>query len=222
MAKIVVISGAGISAGSGLKTFRDDNGLWRNHAFQDLASPEAWARDPGLVLDFYNERRRLAKAARPNAAHRALADLEVNHHVVVITQNVDDLHERAGSSRVLHLHGELNKVRSSVDAGLIYPAEGDIKLGDLCEKGSQLRPHVVWFGEMVMAYESAMKEVATADKVLVVGTSLTVYPAAGLLDFAPQRSEKILITQQVEFPPDNFDWLQGNAAELVPRVVAGW
>ena len=222
MAKIVVISGAGISAESGLKTFRDDDGLWRNHAFQDLASPEAWARDPQTVLDFYNERRWLARAAQPNAAHRALAALEDNHEVAIVTQNVDDLHERAGSTRVLHLHGELNKARSSVDEHYVVPVDGDIELGDLCPKGGQLRPHIVWFGEMVMAYENALEEVARADKVLVVGTSLSVYPAAGLLAHAPEHSEKMLITKQVECPPDNFDWLQGNAAEWVPKVVGSW
>ena len=222
MAKIIVISGAGISAESGLKTFRDDDGLWRNHSFQELASPQAWAANPQLVLDFYNDRRCLANAARPNPAHKAIAALEQKHEVVVITQNVDDLHERAGSGRVLHLHGELNKARSTVDDQLIYPMTGDIELGDFCEKGSQLRPHIVWFGEMVMAYERAVKEMATADKVLVVGTSLTVYPAAGLLDYAPETSEKILITKAVDNPPMDFDWLQGNAAELVPKLVETW
>ena len=222
MAKVVVISGAGISAESGLKTFRDDGGLWRERPFSELASPEAWAKDPQLVLDFYNERRRLAQAAQPNAAHRALAQLETTFDVVVVTQNVDDLHERGGSSVVLHLHGELTRVRSSVDSRLIYDARGDIALGDCCEKGSQLRPHIVWFGEPVLAYERAEREVASADKVLVVGTSLSVYPAAGLLQCAPGHSEKVLVTQAVDHPPAQFDWLRGNAATLVPAVVARW
>lgn len=222
MAKIVVISGAGISAESGLKTFRDDDGLWRQHSFYDLASPQAWASNPQLVLDFYNERRQLANAAKPNPAHLAIARLEQRHDVVVVTQNVDDLHERAGSTAVFHLHGELNKVRSTADDRLIYPATADTRMGDLCEKGSQLRPHIVWFGEMVMAYEKALEVVATADKVLVVGTSLSVYPAAGLLDHAPVNSEKVLITKAVENPPLEFDWLQGSAAELVPKLVGTW
>lgn len=222
MARIVVISGAGISAESGLKTFRDDGGLWRSHSFYELASPQAWARNPQLVLDFYNERRRLANGAAPNAAHRALAELEADHDLVIVTQNVDDLHERGGSSIVIHLHGELNKVRSTLDPELIYPATGDTAWGDLCEMGSQLRPHIVWFGESVMHYERAEEAVASADKVLVVGTSLSVYPAAGLLNYAPRASEKVLITQEVEHPPLGFHWLRGNAAEWVPKLVKSW
>ena len=220
--KIVIISGAGISAESGLKTFRDDGGLWRQYSFYELASPDAWRANPQLVLDFYNERRRLSRDARPNAAHQALAQLESHYDVVIVTQNVDDLHERAGSTDVIHLHGELAKVRSSRDPQLIYPADGDTRLGQCCAKGGQLRPHIVWFGEAVMDYERAEQEVAGADKVLVVGTSLSVYPAAGLLAFASPASEKLLVTREVENPPAAFTWLQGNAAELVPEVVAGW
>lgn len=223
MANIVVISGAGISAESGLKTFRDDDGLWRNHSFYELASPEAWARQPQLVLDFYNERRALALAAQPNPAHLALAELERRHRVVIVTQNVDDLHERAGSSQVIHLHGELAKVRSSVDASLVYAADGKpTALGDLCELGSQLRPHIVWFGEAVMYFDDAIDAVSAADKVLVVGTSLSVYPAASLLNFAPSGSEKILVTKAVEQEPKGFQWLKGSAATLVPQVVGRW
>lgn len=223
MEKIVAISGAGISAESGLKTFRDDDGLWRTHSFYELASPEAWRRHPQLVLDFYNERRYTAQEAQPNAAHRALASLEEKYQVVIVTQNVDDLHERGGSSRVLHLHGELTKNRSSLDSNLIYEAGGrPIALGDCCERGSQLRPHIVWFGEMVMHFDTAAAEVATADKVLVVGTSLSVYPAASLLQYARGDSEKILVTRDIERPPAEFQWLQGNAAKLVPQLAKSW
>lgn len=223
MQKIVAITGAGISAESGLKTFRDDDGLWRSHSFYELASPEAWRRQPQLVLDFYNERRHAAQVAKPNAAHRALASLEEKYQVVVVTQNVDDLHERGGSSRVLHLHGELSKNRSSLDSTLIYEAGGrPIALGDLCERGSQLRPHIVWFGEMVMDFDAAAAEVATADKVLVVGTSLAVYPAASLLQYARDDSEKILVTRDIEHPPKEFRWLQGSATEFVPELARGW
>ena len=224
MAKIVVISGAGISAESGLKTFRDDDGLWRSHSFYDLASPQAWERQPELVLEFYNERCQRALAAEPNPAHLALAGLEAKHEVVIITQNVDDLHERAGSSRVIHLHGELAKVRSSRDSTLIYSANGKpTQIGDLCELGSQLRPHIVWFGEMVMDFDIAIQEVSNADKVMVVGTSLAVYPAASLLDFAKQADEKILVTKEIDGePPESFQWLKGNAAHWVPKIASRW
>ena len=222
MARILVISGAGISAESGLKTFRDDGGLWRTHSFQELASPEAWARDRQLVLDFYNERRRLAREAKPNDAHLALARLESHHEVVIVTQNVDDLHERAGSTGVIHLHGELNKARSTLDSSLVYPVAGDINVGDQCERGSQLRPHIVWFGEQVMHYDRAQREVALADKVLVVGTSLAVYPAAGLLHYARDDAEKVLVTLAVENPPARFRWLCGPAATHVPQLVDTW
>ena len=223
MEKIAVISGAGISAESGLRTFRDGDGLWRQYSFYDLATPEAWARHPEVVLDFYNERRRLVQAAQPNAAHRALARLEQKFEVVIVTQNVDDLHERAGSKRIIHLHGELAKVRSSSNPALVYDAGGKpTRMGDLCEQGSQLRPHIVWFGEVVMDFDTAIEEVSSADRVLVVGTSLSVYPAASLLGYARSGCEKILVTKEVERAPADFQWLKGNAAELVPRVVDGW
>ena len=224
MAKIVVISGAGISAESGLKTFRDDDGLWRSHSFYELASPQAWEKQPELVLEFYNERRQRALAAQPNPAHLALAELESHHDVVIVTQNVDDLHERAGSSQVIHLHGELAKVRSTSDSALIYSANGKpTQIGDLCELGSQLRPHIVWFGEMVMDFDIAIQEVSRADKVMVVGTSLAVYPAASLLDFAKQADEKILVTKDIDGePPQSFQWLKGNAAQWVPKIVSRW
>ncbi|CCH02496.1 Silent information regulator protein Sir2 [Fibrella aestuarina BUZ 2] len=184
--KIVVLSGAGISAESGIATFRDSNGLWENHRIEDVATPEAWRRNRELVLDFYNQRRKQALTVEPNAGHQALVRLEEAYDVTIITQNVDGLHEKAGSSHVLHLHGELSKARSSVDESLIYEIDGwEIKLGDTCEKGSQLRPHIVWFGEAVPTMEEAVDIAITADMFIVVGTSLVVYPAAGLVDFIP-------------------------------------
>lgn len=183
-AHIVVLSGAGVSAESGLSTFRDSGGLWENVSVYDVATPEAFQRDPELVLRFYNDRRRQLADVEPNAAHRALAELEKDYRVTIITQNVDDLHERAGSTRVVHLHGELNRARSSRRDDLIYPiGYKPIELGDTCELGSQLRPHVVWFGEDVPMMEAAAGVVASADHLLVVGTSLQVYPAAGLVNF---------------------------------------
>lgn len=182
MKKIVVLSGAGISAESGIPTFRGADGLWEGHDIMDVASPQGWEKDLHLVLDFYNQRRKAARAAEPNAGHRSLVDLEAGYEVVIITQNVDDLHERAGSSRVIHLHGELFKSRSTADENLVYPMEGDtLNWGDTCEQGSQLRPHIVWFGELVPMMEVAQQETAQADVLIVVGTSLQVYPAAGLL-----------------------------------------
>ncbi len=187
MAHLVVLTGAGISAESGIKTFRDGDGLWENHHIEDVATPEAWARDPRTVLRFYNERRAQVRAARPNAAHLALAELEKHFRVSIITQNIDDLHERAGSRDVLHLHGELLKARSSRDARLVYRLDEDetIEMGDWCDDGSQLRPHVVWFGENVPLYATACDIVAEADLLLIVGTSLAVTPASMLLDEAP-------------------------------------
>jgi NAD-dependent deacetylase len=182
---VVVLTGAGISAESGLSTFRDKGGLWERYSIEDVATPEAFDRNPELVLDFYNQRRRQLGDAEPNAAHRALAELESSHRVTVITQNVDDLHERAGSTNVVHLHGELTKVRSCEHPNLIYNLGYDaIRLGDTCEQGSQLRPHVVWFGEAVPMIEAAAEIVPMADHLLIVGTSLQVYPAAGLVELA--------------------------------------
>lgn len=182
---VVVLTGAGISAESGLSTFRDAGGLWERYRIEDVATPEAFARNPELVLDFYNQRRRQLASVQPNAAHRALAELERTHRVTVITQNVDDLHERAGSSSVVHLHGELTQARSSEHPELIYDLGYDeIRLGDTCEQGTQLRPHVVWFGEAVPMIEKAAEIVPQADHLLIVGTSLQVYPAAGLVELA--------------------------------------
>ncbi|OIN57511.1 SIR2 family NAD-dependent protein deacylase [Arsenicibacter rosenii] len=180
--KIVVLSGAGISAESGLATFRDSNGLWENYRIEDVATPEAWRKNPALVQEFYNLRRKQALAAEPNPGHRALVSLERGYAVTVITQNVDNLHEKAGSANVLHLHGELTKARSTYDPSLVYDIDGwEIKMGDRCERGSQLRPHIVWFGEAVPMMDVAMDLTEEADILLVVGTSLAVYPAAGLV-----------------------------------------
>lgn len=182
MKKLVVLTGAGISAESGLKTFRDSDGLWEGHRVEDVATPEAYARNPELVLDFYNYRRQQVAQAEPNLAHLILAQLEHDFDVQIITQNIDDLHERAGSTKVLHLHGEIFKMRSSRNTELVYPIKGDIKMGDLAEDGTQLRPYIVWFGEAVPMIEPAAELVADADLFAVVGTSLVVYPAAGLVN----------------------------------------
>ena len=181
--KLVVLTGAGISAESGLKTFRDTYGLWEGYDVYDVSTPEAWHKNQQLVLDFYNARRRDILAAEPNAAHTGLAELEKDFDVWVITQNIDNLHERGGSSKVLHLHGEIIKMRSVLDESRTYPYGGDIRCGDLAADGGQLRPHIVWFGEAVPMIEQAVQIVREADIFMVVGTSLLVYPAAGLLDF---------------------------------------
>ena len=189
MKKLVVFSGAGISAESGIKTFRDANGLWEGRDVMEVASPNGWANNQELVLDFYNQRRKQAKEVTPNRGHQILAELESHYKVNIITQNVDDLHERAGSTNIIHLHGELFYVRSSVDSNLIYHIDEidqkgwELKQGDLCDKGSQLRPHIVWFGEAVPMMKQAIQTTQNADLFVVVGTSLQVYPAASLLDF---------------------------------------
>lgn len=193
MKKLVVISGAGISAESGLKTFRDADGLWENHDIMEVASFDGWVKNKALVLDFYNQRRAQLLNCQPNKAHEIIAQLENNFDVQIITQNVDDLHERAGSSKVLHLHGELLKVRSTVDQELVYPCREAISVGDTCAKGSQLRPHIVWFGEEVPLIEQALLLLAEADILLVIGTSLLVYPAAGLIHEARAASQKFII-----------------------------
>ncbi|MCT3653260.1 NAD-dependent deacylase [Elizabethkingia anophelis] len=193
MKKIVVLSGAGISAESGIKTFRDSNGLWENHKIEDVASPEGFARNPELVLEFYNLRRRQLSEVNPNEAHYILAELQKDFDVHIITQNVDDLHERAGSENIIHLHGELKKARPVNDEESIIPWEGDLNLGDLDENGIQLRPHIVWFGEMVPEMENAATIASTADILLVIGTSLQVYPAASLLNYVPAGCEIFVI-----------------------------
>lgn len=185
--KIVILTGAGMSAESGLKTFRDADGLWEGHDVMEVASPEGYRKNPKLVLDFYNQRRRQLLKVEPNMAHLALAELEAYYEVTIITQNVDDLHERAGSSHVVHLHGELLKVRSSHNKNLILDWKTDLHLGDYCENGYQLRPHIVWFGEEVPLMEQAMEITQNADVLIIIGTSMQVYPAAGLVNYAPNE-----------------------------------
>ncbi len=186
MKRLVVLTGAGVSAESGIRTFRDMGGLWHQYDIMEVASPQAWEKNPELVHRFYNERRKQLFECEPNEAHRILKDLEQNFEVVIITQNVDDLHERAGSKNVLHLHGELRKARSTVDASLIYELDKwELTLEDKCEKGSPLRPHIVWFGESVPAIAEAAKIAGQSDAFVIIGTSLNVYPAAGLVDYVP-------------------------------------
>jgi NAD-dependent deacetylase len=185
MSKIIVLTGAGISAESGIKTFRDAGGLWEGYKVEDVATPDAWNKQPEVVLQFYNERRKQLLDVSPNAAHFALAALDEKHDVTVITQNVDDLHERAGSKKIIHLHGELLKARSSKYEDLVYDCTTDIKVGDVCQKGFQLRPHIVWFGEMVPMLEPAIDTIRDADVVFVIGSSMQVYPAASLVAYAP-------------------------------------
>ena len=194
MKKVVVLTGAGISAESGIRTFRDSGGLWEEHRIEDVATPEAWQRNQELVLEFYNQRRKQLYDCNPNAGHYALVKLEEKYDVQIITQNVDDLHERAGSTKVLHLHGELKKARSTTNPELIYDIKGwELKKGDKCERGSQLRPHIVWFGEEVPNIVTAAQISSKADIYIVIGTSLNVYPAAGLMSYAPQRIAKYLV-----------------------------
>ena len=194
MSRLVVLTGSGISAESGLKTFRETGGLWETYDVTEVATPEAWARNPQLVLRFYNERRKALLEAEPNPGHLGLAELEKDFDVRIITQNVDDLHEKAGSTNVLHLHGELKKSRSTADPRLVYDITGwELNWGDTCEKGSQLRPHIVWFGEPVPEIQKAVKITETADLFVIVGTSMQVYPAAGLVDYVPRGVPVYLI-----------------------------
>lgn len=197
--KLVVLSGAGISAESGLKTFRDSDGLWEGYDVYEVASPKGWNKNPQLVLDFYNMRRKNIAEAKPNAAHYGLAALEDKFDVHVITQNIDDLHERAGSKNVLHLHGEIFKMRSIKNEHKIYEIKGDINLGDMAEDGHQLRPHIVWFEEPVPMIENAIDIVRTADIFVVIGTSLVVYPAAGLINYAPVNIPKYIIDKTIPY-----------------------
>ncbi len=197
---VVVLSGAGLSAESGIPTFRGGDGLWEGHRIEDVATPEAWARNPRLVLEFYNQRRKRAMESVPNIGHRIIAELEDEFRVTVITQNVDDLHERAGSSDVLHLHGSLLEARSSTNENLVYPLSGwEMKWGEVCAEGSPLRPNIVWFNEDVPKIEPAARLSAGADAFVVVGTSLAVYPAAGLLDFVRHDVPKIVVDPKI--PP---------------------
>ncbi len=194
MKKLIVLTGAGISAESGIATFRDSGGLWEGHRVEDVATPEGWRKNQELVLDFYNQRRKQAAEVKPNRGHEILVELERHFDVTIITQNVDNLHERAGSSRVLHLHGSLFESRSTKNPRLIYPIEGwELKIGDVCELGSQLRPNIVWFGEAVPMIEVAADIASGADIFLVVGTSMVVYPAAGLIDYVPGHVKKYVV-----------------------------
>ncbi len=194
---IVVLTGAGISAESGLKTFRDSDGLWNGYDVYEVASPDGWNKNPKLVLDFYNDRRKDVAAAKPNAAHIGLAELEQDFDVTIVTQNIDDLHERAGSTKVLHLHGEIFKMKSIADEETIFEIKGDINLGDVAPDGAQLRPHIVWFGEAVPMMESAAALLHDCDYFVVVGTSLQVYPAASLLYYAPPYLPKFIIDKKI-------------------------
>lgn len=218
--RLVVLSGAGISAESGIPTFRDFNGLWNNYRIEDVASPEGWRKNPQLVLDFYNMRRKDAQKAQPNRAHYVLAELQEDFDVTVVTQNVDDLHERAGSKNVIHLHGSLFKMRSSKDESLVFDIKEDIKLGDKCPLGSQLRPHIVWFGEAVPLIETAAEIVATADAFIVVGTSLQVYPAAGLIEETRDAIPKFVVDTKIPYisPHLGFTAFEGKASEGMERV----
>lgn len=220
--KVVVFSGAGISAESGIKTFRDSGGLWENYRIEDVATPEAFRENPELVLEFYNMRVRDLRKAKPNAAHLTIARLEEKYDVEVITQNVDDLHERAGSAKVLHLHGELTKCRSVSDEHTLYPMpEKGLSLGDTCPRGAQLRPHVVWFGEMVPAMEEALNVVRGADVLVIVGTSLQVYPAAGLAFEAPEGAEIFLVDpgEMPGYMKPKVVHYKENAAIGIPRLA---
>jgi NAD-dependent deacetylase len=198
MKKIVVLTGAGISAESGLRTFRDSDGLWEGYDIQKVATPEAWQQNPQLVQDFYNMRRRDALVAKPNAAHYALAELEQQYDVTIITQNIDDLHERAGSTRVMHLHGVITRSQSSLDPTLTYPIDGwELKMGEVCELGSQLRAHVVWFGEDVPMIIPSARICQQADFFILVGSSLAVYPAAGLVNYVHYDVPKYIIDPNI-------------------------
>lgn len=222
--KVIVLSGAGISAESGLKTFRGDDGLWEGHRVQDVATPTAWEQNPSLVLDFYNQRRADLIKSEPNIGHKALVSLSEKYEVSIVTQNVDDLHERAGSENVLHLHGELLKSQSTADYSKVYPCRENIEIGDNCELGSQLRPFIVWFGEAVPLLDRAIAEMVDADIVIIVGTSLQVYPAAGLVSFVPKNC-KIYYVDPDPADTKSLDidievtTLVGSATEQLPLLV---
>lgn len=203
--QLVVLTGAGMSAESGIKTFRDADGLWEGHDIYEVATPEGFAKNPALVLDFYNQRRRQLLEVMPNSGHQNLVQLESNFDVHIVTQNVDDLHERAGSSSVLHLHGELRKVRSTIDEQLVYSWDRDISIGDTCEKGSQLRPHIVWFGEDVPLLNKAVTMVEKADIIAVIGTSMQVYPAAGLINYAKPDAQLFFIDPKPAISERDFN-----------------
>lgn len=222
MKKIVALTGAGISAESGIPTFRDANGLWEGHDITEVATPEAFERNPALVLEFYNQRRKAALNVEPNAGHKALAELEKHFEVTVVTQNVDNLHEKAGSGNVIHLHGELFRSRSTSDEHLCYQLDGwELNLGDCCEKGSQLRPDIVWFGEAVPLMDYAIEETMGADIFMVIGTSMLVYPAAGLINFAGEEVPKYIIDPKLPDLPTrpNLHLIGKKAGEGVPEIA---
>ncbi len=222
MQKLVVLTGAGISAESGISTFRDSNGLWENHRIEEVASPVAWERDPEMVLRFYNLRRKQLFEVEPNEGHKALVRLEEKYDVHIVTQNVDDLHERAGSSQVLHLHGELKKVRSTVYPELVYTLDHwELKMGDTCERGHQLRPHIVWFGEAVPMFEEALEIARQADVFMVIGTSMVVYPAAGLISYVKPEIPKYYVDPKAFPVPgvSNLSVIQKKAGTGVPELV---
>ncbi len=223
MKKIIVLTGAGVSAESGINTFRDAGGLWEGHDVMEVASPQGFAKNPELVLDFYNQRRKQLREVSPNRAHFALAELEDHYDVTIITQNVDDLHERAGSSKIIHLHGELLKMRSSGNETSISSCEGDIHLGNLCEQGYQLRPHIVWFGEGVPLLEKAAMVTQTADIVIIIGTSMQVYPAAGLVDYARKGVPIYFIDPKPsvsKYDFENLTIIAKTAVKGVPPLVS--
>jgi len=217
---LVILSGAGMSQESGLKTFRDMGGLWEQYDVTEVASAEAWEKTPELVMRFYNQRRKQLFEAEPNAGHIGIAELEKWYDVKIVTQNVDDLHELAGSSSVLHLHGELRKVRSTIDAGLVYKMDNwELKFGDLCELGSQLRPHIVWFGEAVPAMQDAIPIVQKADILVVVGTSLAVYPAAGLINYVQPKTPIFVIDpERPTIHKKNVTYIQKKAGEGIKEL----
>nr|WP_315251360.1 NAD-dependent deacylase [uncultured Flavobacterium sp.] len=213
--KLVVLTGAGISAESGIKTFRDSDGLWEGHNVMDVATPEGWHKNPALVLDFYNQRRQQLKEVQPNLGHLILAELENDFDIYIITQNVDDLHERAGSKNVIHLHGELLKVRSSKNENYILDWTDDLNFGDVDQQGNQLRPHIVWFGEQVPALEDAITITEQADYFAVIGTSLQVYPAASLINFTPKNTPIYYIDPK----PIKIPNLR-NPLEVIPNIAS--
>src|SRR5258706_7178195 len=225
MKRLVVLTGAGISAESGLATFRDSGGLWEGYKVEDVATPEAWRRNPGMVLEFYNERRKKALEAKPNRGHEILVELQNDFDITVVTQNVDDLHERAGSTNVIHLHGSLFESRSTLDSSLVYKINGwELNLGDKCEKGSQLRPNIVWFGEMVPMMDTAVYVASLADIFLVVGTSLVVYPAAGLINEVSRSVPKYIVDPKIPemLPAPNIHFIAEKASvgmEKVRRMI---
>ena len=220
MQNIVILTGAGISAESGLKTFRDSDGLWEGYNIEDVATPEAWKRNPARVQQFYNERRKAVLEANPNAAHTALVKLEEKYNVYIITQNIDDLHERAGSTNVLHLHGVITRSQSDIDATLTYPIEGwELKDGDVCVHGKQLRAHVVWFGEQVPNMDQAASLCAVADIFIVIGTSLQVYPAAGLTQYVRKHATKYVVDPKLTLQETGVIAIQKPATTGVPGMV---